>query len=263
MVIAESGGNRLAHIGIAMGGRDASRGSGGLVKQFLKKTLQYSGLAKTGHVRKLIEERRHPGWPYCPPDEGDLIYQLANRTPSGRALEIGCATGSTAIYILAGMPHGHLTSIDFAHGDHDRSGEALIARAGYADCHTLIEADSAIALPDLAKAGERYDLIFLDGWKSFDHLWVDIFYCARMLRTGGFMIFDDAKMRSVRKGVSLLKSHYEFSMVDNYGLVGGARLRLWHSLISRQTHAPYLALCKTKELDQTPAGSIFDFWAEF
>lgn len=233
------------------------------MKQFLKRRLHYPALDETRQVRKLIDESRHPGWPYCPSDEGDLLYQLASQTSNGRALEIGCATGSTAVYILAGMPQGHLTSIDFAHGDHERSGEALIARAGYAERHTLIEADSAVALPDLSKAGERYDLIFLDGWKSFDHVLVDAFYCARMLRPGGFMIFDDAKMHAVLKCISLLKSHYEFDPVDNYAMVGGSRLRLWHTLISRQTRPPYLALRKTKEIDQTPAGSIFDFWASF
>ncbi len=233
------------------------------MKQFLKSQTQYTGAAATQHLRSLIDEGRRSDWPYCPPDEGDLLYELASRTPAGRALEVGCATGSTSIYMLAGMPQGTLTSIDFAHGDHERSGEALIARAGFADRHRLIEDNSVAILPSLLAAGERFDLIFLDGWKSFDHVWVDTFYCARMLAVGGYVVFDDARMAAVQKCASLLRTHYAFEPVDAYSLVGGARLRAWHAMMARGLQPPYLALRKTVEIAQSPAGRKFDFWSPF
>lgn len=233
------------------------------MKQFVKRKIRYPGHDETAEIRRLIDEARHPGWPYCPPDEGDLLYRLAQRAPGTRMLEIGCATGSTSVYMLAGMPGGQLTSIDFAHGDHDRSGEKLIAGGGFADRHTLVERNSIEALPEMFVDGDRFGLIFLDGWKTFDHLWVDTFYCAKMLEVGGYVMFDDARMPAVRKAVSILKSHYGFEPVDGYAMVGGGTLRLWHALIARDPHPHYLALRKPREISETAAGRIFDFWAPF
>jgi predicted O-methyltransferase YrrM len=233
------------------------------MKRFLKRQTQYLGMAETQHIRDLIAEKRHPGWPYCPPDEGDLLHKLASATPAGRGLEIGCATGSTSAYMLDAMPRGTLASVDFAHGDHGRSGEALIARAGFAARHRLIEEDSARVLPRLEAAGERFDIMFLDGWKTFDHVWVDTFYCARMLNVGGYIIFDDARMPAVRKAIALLVNYYKFERVDNYAIVGGTRLRWWHRLTARDNHPPYVALRKNCELNETPAGRKYDFWAKF
>ena len=233
------------------------------MKRLIKRLTQYPGAPETSGLRRLIDESRHPGWPYCPPDEGDLLHTLAGETPAGRALEIGCATGSTSIYMLSAMPEGHLTSIDFAHGDHGRSGEQLIARGGFASRHTLVERNSIEALPEMFLAGDRYDLIFLDGWKTFDHLWVDTFYCAKMLKVGGYMVFDDARMPATRKAISLLKSHYGFEPLDGYARIGGTALRIWHALISRSLRPHYVALRKPREIAETPAGSIFDFWAPF
>jgi predicted O-methyltransferase YrrM len=234
------------------------------MKQILKRQTQYPGAPQTGYLRALIDQDRRPGWPYVTPDEGDLLHWLAAHTPNGRALQIGCATGSTAIYMLAGMPEGSLVSIDFDHGNHDRAGEALIARAGFAPRHRLIEENSIEVLPRLHAAGERFDLIFLDGWKTFDHVWVDTFYCARMLAPGGFIMFDDARMPAVRKCVRLLRAYYLFELLDHYRIIGGARLRLWHMMTTRDLlHPPYLALRKPSEIADTPAGRQFDFWAPF
>lgn len=233
------------------------------MKQFVKRKIHYPGRPDTAEIRRLIDQDRHPGWPYCPPDEGDLLYLLAQQAPGTRMLEVGCATGSTSVYMLAGMLDGKLTSIDFAHGDHGRSGEKLIERGGFAGRHTLVERNSIETLPEMFLDGDRFGLIFLDGWKSFDHLWVDTFYCAKMLEVGGYIVFDDARMPAVRKAVSLLKSHYGFEPVDGYAMVGGRALRLWHALISRSAHPHYLALRKPRDISETPAGRIFDFWAPF
>jgi hypothetical protein len=118
-------------------------------------------------------------------------------------------------------------------------------------------------LPQLWSAGERYDLVFLDGWKTFDHMWVDTFYCAKMLTVGGFMMFDDARMPAVRKCVALLRTHYGFEGFDTYSLVGGNRQRLWHLLTTKSNLPPYLVLRKAREIEDTPAGSTFDFWSPF
>ncbi len=224
----------------------------------------YKGSSATDRIRSEIEKRRRPGWPYVPADEGDILNRFAQLAQASSALEVGCATGSTAAYILAGLGNsGKLTSIDFDQNNHERAGELLVRDLGFADRHILVEKNSDIALPELYAAGNRFGLVFLDGWKTFDHVWIDVYYCARMLEVGGRVVFDDARMPAVRKCVSLLEKYYEFKKVDTYLYVGGWRQRLWHILTTRGILAPYIALEKVMEVEETPAGKDYTFWARF
>jgi predicted O-methyltransferase YrrM len=233
------------------------------VRAAVKRAVMHTGLPETRHVREAIDVARHPGWPYCPPDEGDLLYSLAGAVSGQNALEIGFATGSTAAYILAGLGDGRLTSIDYDQNHYARQGEALVASMAMADRHTLIEENSVLALPALMRSGHRFGLVFIDGWKTFDHLWVDTFYAARLLARGGYLIFDDGRMQAVRKCISLLVRYYKFSRLDSYQYIGGPRLRLWHLLSTHSTLAPYVALQKLLDLRETEAGTRFDFWRRF
>ena len=209
-----------------------------MVKDKIKSFLMYRGSPATASIRSKIATVRRPGWPYVPADEGDTLFNFAQRIRGVDALEVGCATGSTAVYILTGQSEsGSLTSVDFDHGNK--------------------------ALPELYASGRRFGLIFLDGWKTFDHVWVDVYYCARMLEIGGMIVFDDARMPSVRKCISILEKYYEFKRVDTYAQVGGWRQRLWHILTTRGFLAPYVALQKVIEVEKSPAGKQYNFWARF
>ena len=191
------------------------------------------------------------------------MYLLAKSAPDQDALEVGFATGSTALYILSGLKSGRLTSIDYAQDEFEREGEKLIRDSGLYSRHKLIEENSIKALPRLYDLERQFNLIFLDGWKTFDHLWVDTFYCARMLKVGGYIIFDDARMPAVRKCISILSRYYQFEVIDNYALVGGYRQRIWHLLSTRSYLPPYVALKKVREIGATDAGRQFDFWKSF
>jgi predicted O-methyltransferase YrrM len=233
------------------------------MKEYIKARTMYRGASETARVRSELEVSAHPGWPYCPPDEGDLLCHLASEIPGQDALQVGLATGSTAAYILAGLGSGKLTSIDYDQDNHERAGEKLMARMGLSHRHELIEANSILALPKLYEAGKRFGLVFLDGWKTFDHVWVDTFYCARMLTRNGYIVFDDARMPAVRKCISLLVRYYGFQKLTTYNHVGGWRQRVWHLLSTRSTLPPYVALRKTVEIEESVAGRQFDFWARF
>jgi predicted O-methyltransferase YrrM len=233
------------------------------MKQYVKSQLQYAGLPETAQLRTLIDTKRRRDWPYAPVDEGDVLFQLARQTPAGEGLEIGFATGSTALFMLHALDKGHLTSIDFRQFDHDYAGVALVRDSGMADRHTLIEENSIAALPRLLAEGRRFDIVFLDGWKTFDHVWVDSFYCAKLLKVGGYLVFDDARMPAVRKCAALLERYYQFKGIDTYSMCGGIRQRMWHLASTRSLLPPYLAFRKTCEIETTAAGSQFDYWRSF
>lgn len=234
----------------------------GKVKRQIKSALAYVGDPNTKIIRDAIDEDRRDNWPYAPPDEGDLLYRLSNEVAGQQALEIGFATGSTASYILLGDA-ARLTSIDFAQDNFHRAGEKLVSRMGFAGRHTLVEMNSIIALPEMLSAGNRFGLVFLDGWKTFDHVWVDTFYSVKMLNCGGFIIFDDANMPAVRKCISILIRYYGFQSINSYNLVGGIRQRLWHFMTMRSVFPPYRVLRKTVEIQNSEAGVRYDFWTRF
>ena len=234
-----------------------------MLKDFVRRTAKYTGLEETAPIRAALAAASRAGWPYCPPDEGDLLFLLAQAAGEQNALEVGFATGSTAAYMLHGLGTGHLTSIDYDQNQYEREGEKLVQSLGFAVRHRLIEDNSIRVLPELHASGVRYGLVFLDGWKTFDHMWVDTFYCARMLNRGGYMVFDDARMPAVRKCISLLRGYYQFADVDGYARIGGGKLRLWHALSTRTLRRPYAALQKVVDLDKTEAGRQFDFWKPF
>lgn len=233
------------------------------MRKAIKLATEYRGSADTSTVRSLLQLKRREGWPYCPADQGDLLYFLAKSAPDQDALEVGFATGSTALYILSGLDSGKLISIDYAQDAFDREGVSLIQQSGFASRHQLIEENSIAALPKIYGSGQQFNLIFLDGWKTFDHVWVDTFYCARMLRVGGHIVFDDARMQAVRKCISLLRRYYDFEPVDSYAKVGGLRQRIWHVLTTRSLHPPYAVLKKAKPINETEAGRRYDFWKPF
>jgi predicted O-methyltransferase YrrM len=234
-----------------------------MLKDLVRRRAKYSGLAATAPIRAALAAAARPGWPYSPADEGDLLFLLAEAAGEQNALEVGFATGSTAAYMLHGLGSGQLTSVDYDQNQYEREGVRLVSSLGFAARHRLIEDNSIRALPALQASGARFGLVFLDGWKTFDHMWVDTFYCARMLNRGGFIVFDDARMPAVRKCISLLQAYYRFASVDTYAKVGGSRLRLWHALSTRTTLPPYVALQKVVDIDDTDAAKQFDFWAPF
>lgn len=119
------------------------------------------------------------------------------------------ANGVSSVTILRAMPEGgHLTSIDPNQStDWEGRGVAHVQAAGYAGRHRLIEEPDLIAMPRLVEAGERFDLVFIDGWHSFEYVMVDLFYADLLLGPGGVMGFDDCDMPATRRALRFLTTH--------------------------------------------------------
>ena len=63
----------------------------------------------------------------------------------------------------------------------------------------FIDKKSSDAFPNI---DDQFDLIFIDGWHTFDNVMVDIFYSINLLKPGGYIILDDADFPSVGKAIS-------------------------------------------------------------
>jgi predicted O-methyltransferase YrrM len=96
-------------------------------------------------------------------EDGRFLRVLVASTGARRVLEIGAASGYSAIWIGLGLRQtgGRLTTIEY---DAPRAKEAAenVRRAGLADIVTVISGDAFKEIPRLEGT---FDLVFLDAWK--------------------------------------------------------------------------------------------------
>jgi len=154
--------------------------------------------------------------------EGRFLSEfIASRPGITRTLEVGCAYGLSSLHItgaIAGRPLAHHIIIDpFENTDWSGIGLTNLDRAGV-DFYELREEPSEIALPQLLSEGAEFDLVFIDGWHTFDQTLVDMYYANRLVKVGGYIIVDDATWPSVSKAIS------QFATYPCYEIVGGASI---------------------------------------
>jgi predicted O-methyltransferase YrrM len=96
-------------------------------------------------------------------EDGRFLRLLVASSGSRRALEIGAASGYSAIWIGLGLREtgGRLTTIEYD-PERARQARANIARAGLSDIVQVVPGDAFKAIPALS--GE-FDFVFLDAWK--------------------------------------------------------------------------------------------------
>lgn len=146
---------------------------------------------------------------------GVMLYDLVKSQGLKNTLEIGLAYGLSALFICQAHQDkggGRHAAIDpYQERDSKSIGLLNIRRAGFEDCFNFYQAPSFEALPRLCAEGKRFDLVFIDGAHLFDYVLLDFFYADRLLEAGGFVVFDDLWMPSIRQVVAyvLKNRHYE------------------------------------------------------
>lgn len=217
------------------------------LKARIKSFLRYAPLPETAGVRRAIDAARVDALPYCPDYEGDLLFGLIRKGAFKDCLETGFHTGSTALYMLAAVAdrNGTVTSVAIDDEATLNRGRDLLRDAGYEQTHHLIRENSNRVLPEFFLSGRRFDLIYMDGWKTFDHLAMEMYFFNQLLNVGGVIVFDDSDMPSVRRAIRLLKRYYGYREVDYRAHGQTRRLRLFHMIAYRTLHRPYRALEKT------------------
>ena len=107
-------------------------------------------------------------------EDGRFLRVMVTTRGAKRALEIGGASGYSAIWIGLGLREtgGTLTTIEF---DAGRAKEAAdnIRRAGLSDIVTVVRGDAFAEIPKLAG---RFDFVFLDAWKRDYKRFLDLVF---------------------------------------------------------------------------------------
>jgi predicted O-methyltransferase YrrM len=154
------------------------------------------------------------------PAEGDYLYRLVSSDNSiTKTLEVGCAHGLSSLHIceaLRNRPNACHVIIDpkqmtVWHG----IGIAHLQQAGI-DFFNFIPQPSELALPELLRSQPgSFDLVFIDGWHTFDHTMLDLFYANRLVRVGGYIIVDDCQWVSISAAVSYYRNYPAFEQVES------------------------------------------------
>lgn len=140
----------------------------------------------TPQVARLLDEIRGDdrGQLAVSVEDGRFLRLLVAATGATRALEIGGASGYSAIWIGLGLREtgGRLTTIEY---DPQRARElaANITRAGLSDIVTVVAGDAFAKVPGLAGS---FDLVFLDAWKRDYRKFFDL--VAPRLAPGGLLL---------------------------------------------------------------------------
>lgn len=232
-----------------------------MIKALVKSLLAYKPLPATDAVRGLLARVRVPGQPFTPDDEGDLLFDIIRKNGFAHCLEVGFYTGSTALFMAAAIAEdGHVTSMSIDDEATVAAGLALVAEAGFTDKHTYIAGDSTRVLPAMRADGKAFDFVYMDGWKTLDHLTLEVFLVNEMLKTGGVIVFDDANMPSVRNVIRLMKRYYGYEEIRYADYNQDGRLRLFKVLTTRSLHRPYRALTKRVATQDQPAKTDYAFY---
>lgn len=138
-------------------------------------------------------------------EDGRFLRVMAASSGATRALEIGGASGYSAIWIALGLQQtgGQLTTIEY---DPARAQQlaANIRRAGLSSVVRVVAGDAFKEIPKLA--GE-FDFVFLDAWKPDYKRFFDLVF--PRLRPGGLFLAHNVvnKRGEMRDFLAAIHSH--------------------------------------------------------
>jgi predicted O-methyltransferase YrrM len=138
-------------------------------------------------LRDLESEAEAEGIPIVGPVVGELLFVLARTSGARAILELGTATGYSAVFLAraCALNSGALTTIELDSALAARARKNL-ERAGLAAQATVICDD---ALARLSRIRGAFDLIFMDIEKA-DYARA-MPHCHRLLRSGGLLVADN------------------------------------------------------------------------
>jgi predicted O-methyltransferase YrrM len=134
------------------------------------------------------------------------------RDKPARVLEIGAWEGRSSVFFLSFLPHSRIVCIDTFGGNVEHAQDDYFAAlvpdiearfdanlASFGDRVEKFKGPSARVLPELALAGRRFDVAYVDGSHFAKDVYADAALTWPLMAPGGVMIFDD----------------YEWDLMDN------------------------------------------------
>lgn len=139
---------------------------------------------------------------------GEFIYNLIKKNKLKKTIESGFGLGVSAAYIISATRSKHIVIDPFYKTEWDSSiAMKNIKKLGFTNFLIYHNNYSYNILPQLYKKGLKLDFAFIDGDHKYDSIFVDYFYMDLMLKNKGFILFDDAWMRTTQLVVSFIRTN--------------------------------------------------------
>lgn len=167
----------------------------------------YAGEPQLGTNGELFEPDRVT---VVGPEEGMWIYNLCRQLKPEKTAEVGLAYGYSTIYILAALHANgfgsHIAIDPYQSYFHD-IGVHQPEKVDMTAAFRWICEKSVPAIADLARSGEFFDFIFIDGSHRFDDALVDFTISAEVCAMDGHIILDDMWMPPIQRAVSFIRNN--------------------------------------------------------
>ena len=159
---------------------------------------------------ELEAEAERENIPIVGPVVGELLFILVAAIKARNILEIGTATGYSAIYLARGCEsvNGRVITLEF---DSSRAASARqnFEKAGLEKRIEVLEGD---ALKTLSGLEEAFDLIFIDiEKKDYARVLPD---CGRLLRNGGLLVADNVAFKDADEFNRIISDHPDWRAVS-------------------------------------------------
>jgi predicted O-methyltransferase YrrM len=146
------------------------------------------------------------------PAEGAFLRNLIQGDASiVRTIETGCAYGLASLHICSALrdrPNAWHVIIDPLQSTEWRStGVANLKREGLTRFELFEEGSEFVLSRLAAEQSGTFDLVFLDGFHTFDHVLLDCFYATRLLRVGGYLVLDDTDMQAIARVLDYIQNY--------------------------------------------------------
>jgi predicted O-methyltransferase YrrM len=129
--------------------------------------------------------------------EIEWLMTLARTHGVMRSIETGIGNGHSAAALLLAGVEEHV-SVENASKNLDIAQTNIMKARKPGQRFRLLFGPSDIRLAALVDAGEKFDLILIDGSHTFEDVFIDIHYSRFLLDDGGVMVLDDMNFPTVR-----------------------------------------------------------------
>jgi predicted O-methyltransferase YrrM len=158
-------------------------------------------------------------------DHGLFLYNIITENKFLNILDIGYIYGSSKLFIGLALKnlelYKHNTSYTSIISDEKINKKNIweenIKKIGY-DKLKIINQINYLALPELVKehSNNKFDLIFIDGWNTFNYTFLEFFYANLLLKVGGCIVMNNANFENFKELNKNIKNNYEFHKKNNH-----------------------------------------------